>query len=45
MEGKEFYMKYKMVCIDMDGTLLGRRKGISEENKRAIKKRMIWELK
>ena len=30
-------MKYKMVCIDMDGTLLGRRKGISEENKRAIK--------
>ena len=30
-------MKYNMVCIDMDGTLLGRRKGISEENKRAIK--------
>ena len=30
-------MKYKMICIDMDGTLLGRRKRISEKNKRAIK--------
>lgn len=30
-------MKYKMVCIDMDGTLLGRRKKISALNKRVIK--------
>lgn len=31
-------MTYKMVCIDMDGTLLGKGKKISEENKKAIKK-------
>ena len=31
-------MEYKMVCIDMDGTLLSSRKKISEENKNAIKK-------
>lgn len=30
-------MKYKMLCIDMDGTLLGKGKKISEENKKAIK--------
>ncbi|MGG7324123.1 Cof-type HAD-IIB family hydrolase [Clostridium baratii] len=30
-------MTYKMVCIDMDGTLLGKRKSISEESKRVIK--------
>lgn len=30
-------MKYKMVCIDMDGTLLGPRKRISKKNKSAIK--------
>ena len=30
-------MKYKMICIDMDGTLLGKRKRISERNKNAIK--------
>ena len=31
-------MTYKMVCIDMDGTLLGKGKKISEENKKAIKR-------
>ena len=31
-------MTYKMVCIDMDGTLLGKRKSISEESKKVIKK-------
>ena len=31
-------MKYKMVCIDMDGTLLGKRKKISEFSKDIIKK-------
>lgn len=31
-------MGYKMVCIDMDGTLLSSRKKISDENKNAIKK-------
>lgn len=31
-------MGYKMVCIDMDGTLLSSRKKISEESKNAIKK-------
>ena len=31
-------MKYKMICIDMDGTLLNRRKKISDVNKKAIKK-------
>lgn len=31
-------MEYKMVCIDMDGTLLGKGKKISEENKNAIKR-------
>jgi len=31
-------MGYKMVCIDMDGTLLGKGKKISEENKKAIKR-------
>ena len=30
-------MIYKMVCIDMDGTMLGKRKSISEENKMAVK--------
>ena len=30
-------MKYKMVCIDMDGTLLNRRKRISKINKKTIK--------
>ncbi len=30
-------MSYKMVCIDMDGTLLGKRKSISEESKKVIK--------
>lgn len=30
-------MSYKMVCIDMDGTLLGKRKSISEASKKAIK--------
>ena len=31
-------MKYKMVCIDMDGTLLGKRRKISEKSKGVIKK-------
>ena len=31
-------MAYKMVCIDMDGTLLSSRKKISKESKDAIKK-------
>lgn len=31
-------MKYKMVCIDMDGTLLGKRKKISQINKDVLKK-------
>lgn len=31
-------MKYKMVCIDMDGTLLNSRKVVSEKNREAIKK-------
>ena len=31
-------MKYKMVCIDMDGTLLGKKKKISEINKEIIKR-------
>ena len=31
-------MTYKMVCIDMDGTLLGKRKKISKESKEVIKK-------
>lgn len=30
-------MKYKLICIDMDGTLLNDKKEISEENKKAIK--------
>lgn len=30
-------MRYKMICIDMDGTLLNRRKKISDVNKKAIK--------
>lgn len=29
-------MKYKLVCIDLDGTLLNSSKGISRENKKAI---------
>lgn len=31
-------MKYKMVCIDMDGTLLSSSKGVSKRNREAIKK-------
>ena len=31
-------MTYKMVCIDMDGTLLGKGKKISEKSKEVIKK-------
>ena len=31
-------MKYKMICIDMDGTLLGRGKKISQHSKDVIKK-------
>lgn len=31
-------MKYKMICIDMDGTLLNSRKKISDLNKSVIKK-------
>lgn len=31
-------MKYKLVCIDMDGTLLNSKKIVSEANKSAIKK-------
>ena len=38
-------MKYKMICIDMDGTLLGKRKRISERNKNAIKQAHEKELK
>ncbi len=30
-------MIYKMVCIDMDGTMLGKRKSVSEESKKTIK--------
>ncbi|MGL5379466.1 Cof-type HAD-IIB family hydrolase [Clostridium sp.] len=30
-------MKYKMVCIDMDGTLLGKRRQISNKSKEVIK--------
>ncbi|MDQ0150510.1 Cof-type HAD-IIB family hydrolase [Eubacterium multiforme] len=30
-------MSYKMVCIDMDGTLLSKRKTISDESKKVIK--------
>ncbi|GAB6168011.1 Cof-type HAD-IIB family hydrolase [Clostridium carnis] len=30
-------MKYKMICIDMDGTLLGKGRKISEESKKVIK--------
>lgn len=30
-------MKYKMICIDMDGTLLNKRKKISEKSKEVIK--------
>ena len=30
-------MNYKMVCIDMDGTLLKKRKSISDESKKTIK--------
>ena len=31
-------MRYKMVCIDMDGTLLTKRKKVSEESRETIKK-------
>lgn len=31
-------MKYKLVCVDMDGTLLNRKKKISEETKRVLQK-------
>lgn len=31
-------MKYKMICIDMDGTLLNSKHEVSERNKEAIKK-------
>lgn len=31
-------MKYKMVCIDMDGTLIGKKRHISQKNKDVIKK-------
>ncbi|WP_297637557.1 Cof-type HAD-IIB family hydrolase [uncultured Clostridium sp.] len=31
-------MKYKMVCIDMDGTLLGKKRKISEESKEVLRK-------
>lgn len=31
-------MKYKLVCIDMDGTLLGENHTVSKENKEALKK-------
>lgn len=31
-------MAYKMVCIDMDGTLLGKGRKVSDESKRVIKK-------
>ncbi|MGL5822893.1 MAG: Cof-type HAD-IIB family hydrolase [Sarcina sp.] len=31
-------MNYKMICIDMDGTLLNSKKKLSEENKKALKK-------
>lgn len=30
-------MKYKMICIDLDGTLLGKKKAIGEKTKEAIK--------
>ncbi len=31
-------MEYKMVCIDMDGTLLGKGKEISKESKKNNKR-------
>ncbi|MGL4739785.1 MAG: Cof-type HAD-IIB family hydrolase [Sarcina sp.] len=31
-------MNYKMICIDMDGTLLNSKKKLSEENRKALKK-------
>lgn len=31
-------MKYKLICIDMDGTLLGENHTVSNENKEALKK-------
>ena len=31
-------MSYKLICIDMDGTLLNNKHEISERNKEAIKK-------
>ena len=31
-------MKYKMLCVDMDGTLLNNRKEISEPTKMALRK-------
>ncbi|GIM29475.1 haloacid dehalogenase [Clostridium polyendosporum] len=31
-------MKYKLVCVDMDGTLLNKRRKISEETKRVLQK-------
>lgn len=31
-------MKYKMICIDMDGTLLGKRRRISEKSKEIIRR-------
>ena len=31
-------MKYKMMCIDMDGTLLGKGRKISEDSKVALRK-------
>lgn len=35
---KEANMKYKLVCIDMDGTLLDERGEITKENKEALQK-------
>lgn len=34
-------MKYKLICIDMDGTLLNGHSSISERNKEALKKLLI----
>ena len=31
-------MSYKLICIDMDGTLLNNKHEISERNKEAIRK-------
>ncbi|MDU5412839.1 MAG: HAD-IIB family hydrolase, partial [Clostridium perfringens] len=31
-------MSYKLICIDMDGTLLNNKHEISERNKESIKK-------